>query len=319
MARLKLTLAIDRYDYLQPLQEGKVQPEGLDLDLITLDSKNRHDRMYHDQAFDACEFTMAGYLIARARNVDWMQAIPYFPRRMFGHHYCFVRAGSEFRKPSDLKGRRIGIRTYENTLAVMVKGMFAHDYGLPLEDVTWVCANNELVGTRPPPSIRVEQLQQGTKLEDLLIAGKIDATVEPALPQSWLSGKGAVARLFPDFEKEEQDYYRRTRIFPIMHPMVIRKEVLDREPWVAASLFNALDESQKTYSRFMQQPHRLSFAWAASYLEQERSFFGGDPFAQGLRANRHDLQTMIGFCEEQGVLDRSLTVDELFTEDTRST
>ena len=319
MAKLKLTLAMDRYDFLQPWQEGKVQADGLDIDLITLNSKSRHDRMYHDRAFDACEFTMAGYMVARSRNIDWLQAIPYFPRRMFGHHYCFVRAGSEFKKPSDLRGRRIGIRTYENTLAVMVKGMFAHYYGLAVEDVTWVCANNALVGTKPPASIKVEQLEQGSKLEDLLVAGEIDATVEPALPQGWLKGKGAVVRLFPDFQKEEQEYYKRTRIFPIMHPIVIKKEVLEREPWVATSLFNFLTDSQRAYTQFMQQPHRLSFAWAASYLEQERSFFGKDPFDQGLHANRHDLQTMIGFCEEQGMLARPLTADELFTADTRGT
>lgn len=319
MAKLKLTLAMDRYDFLQPFQEGMVQAEGLEIDLIILNSKKRHDRMYHDRAFDACEFSMAGYMVARSRRIDWMQAIPYFPRRMFGHNYCFVRAGSELRKPSDLRGRKIGIRTYENTLAVMVKGMFAHDYELPLDEVTWVCANNELVGTRPPANVRVEQLKEGKKLEDLLVAGEVDAIVEPGLPQGWLAGKGTVARLFPDFQKEEQEYYRRTRIFPIMHPVVIKKEILDRAPWVARSLFDALNENQKLYAQFMQQPHRLSFAWAASYLEEERSFFGGEPFPQGLRANRHDLQTMIGFAEEQGILDRPLTADELFTADTRET
>jgi 4,5-dihydroxyphthalate decarboxylase len=262
---------------------------------------------------------MAGYLIARARNIDWLDAIPFFPRRMFGHHYCFVRAGSDFRKPADLRGCRIGIRTYENTLAVMVKGMFAHDYGLPVEEVTWVCANNELVGTHPPPTIKVEQLEQGTRLENLLVGGDIDATVEPALPPAWIARNGTIARLFPDFEREEREYYRKTRIFPIMHPIVIKSEIIEREPWVAASLFDAFNQRQQAHWQFMQQPHRLSLAWAASYLEDERAFFGRDPFAQGLRASRHDLETMIGFCDEQGVLDRPLTVDELFAERTRST
>ena len=314
MAKLKLTLAMDQYDFLQPLRSGEIAAEGLDIEWITMGSKQRHDRMYHERAFDACEFSMAGYLIARSRNIEWLDAIPFFSRRMFGHHFCFVRAGSPYAKPSDLKGGRIGIRTYENTLAVMVKGMFAHDYGLPVESVTWVCVNNELVGTHPPPTIRVEQLEQGRKLEDMLIAGEIDAMVEPALPQSWLAGKSTLARLFPDFQKAEQDYYRRTRIFPIMHPIVIRKDVLERAPWVARSLFDALCESQRRYTEFMQQPHRLSFAWAASYLEQERAIFGGSPYPQGLAANRHDLQAVIQFAEEQGLLDRPLTPDELFPE-----
>jgi 4,5-dihydroxyphthalate decarboxylase len=319
MVRLKLTLAMDRYDFLQPLKQGKVRAEGLDLELITLSSKTRHDRMYHDRAFDACEFSMAGYLIARSKGIDWLEAIPFFPRRMFGHHFCFVRARSELRKPSDLKGRRIGIRTYENTLAVAVKGMFAHDYGLPVEDVTWVCVNNELVGTKPPPTIRVHQLEQGSRLEDLLRAGEIEASVEPELPRGWLAGDGMLARLFPNYQHEEQEYYRRTRIFPIMHPIVIRKDVLDEAPWVARNLYDALAESRRLYSEFMQQPHRLSFAWAGAYLEQERAVFGGDPFRQGLRANRHDLETLVAFCDEQGALHGPIGVDELFTGNTRQT
>src|SRR5206468_1677595 len=123
MAALHLTLAMDRYDFLLPFQQGKLEAQGLDIELVTLDSKTRHDRMYHDGAYDACEFSMAGYIVARSRNIDSLSAIPFFPRRMFGHHYCFVRSDSDIRKPSDLRGRRIGIRTYENTLAVVVKGM----------------------------------------------------------------------------------------------------------------------------------------------------------------------------------------------------
>src|SRR5437016_2000877 len=104
MAPLKLTLAIDRYDFVQSFPHGNLRAEGLDIELVTLDSKKRHDRMYHDRAYDACEFTMAGYIVARSRNIDWLQAIPFFPRRMFGHHYCFVRAGSKYSKPADLRG-----------------------------------------------------------------------------------------------------------------------------------------------------------------------------------------------------------------------
>ncbi len=139
------------------------------------------------------------------------------------------------------------------------------------------------------------------------------------MPRSWLNGEKTVQRLFPDFEREERDYYKKTLIFPIMHPIVIKKEILDRDPWVATSLFDLFNKTWRLYRNFMQQPHRLSFAWASSYLEQERAFFGRDPYAQGLRENRHDIQTMIQFAQKQGMLDRPLTVEELFTENTRET
>ena len=319
MAKLRLSLACDSYDYLQPLREGKVEAEGLDLNLITVESGIRHERMYHYGEYDACEFSMSSYLVARSKGVDWFPAIPFFTRRMFGHKFCFIRAGSEFKKPSDLKGRKIGIRTYENTLALMVKGMFMQNYNLSVDEVTWVCVNKKLVGTNPPTNINIEQVEGKRKLEELLVSKEIDAEVEPDLPRSWLNGEKTVQRLFPYFEREERDYYKKTLIFPIMHPIVIKKEILDRDPWVATSLFELFNKTWRLYRNFMQQPHRLSFAWASSYLEQERAFFGRDPYAQGLRENRHDVQTMIQFAQEQGMLDRPLTVEELFTENTRET
>ena len=319
MAKLKLTVACDRYDYLQPLREGRVQPEGIDLNLLTVESGIRHQRFYHYGEYDACEFSMSSYLVARGKDIDWFPAIPFFTRRMFGHKFCFVRAGSGIRKPPELRGRRIGIRSYENTLALMVKGMFMNNYDLPVQEVTCVCTSKELVGAKPPSNIKLEYRDGGTKLQDLLLAKEVDAEVEPDLPPAWLRQEGNVERLFPDFEKEERDYYKKARIFPIMHPIVIKKEILDRDPWVATSLLEAFKEAQRLHREFMQQPHHLSFAFARSYLEEERAFFGKDPYYQGLKENRHDLETMIQFAQEQGMLGRPLTVDELFTENTRNT
>jgi 4,5-dihydroxyphthalate decarboxylase len=141
--------------------------------------------------------------------------------------------------------------------------------------------------------------------------------VEPDLPRAWREGKGTVARLFPDCEKEERAYHEATKIFPIMHPIVVKKEILDRDPWVATSLYEAFLESKRLYRLLMEQPHRLSFVW--NRLEEERRFFGKDPFYQGLRENRHDVETMIQFAGEQGMLPRPLEVDELFAETTRGT
>jgi 4,5-dihydroxyphthalate decarboxylase len=319
MAKLKLTIACDRYDYLQPLREGKVQPKGIDLNLMTVESGIRHQRMYHYGEYDACEFSMCSYLVARGQGVDWFQAIPFFTRRMFGHKFCFVRAGSGINKPADLKGTRFGIRTYENTLAFVVKGMFMHDYGLQLDQVTWVCVNRELLGAKLPPQIKVEHVEGKKKLEDLLAAGEIDAEVEPDLPRGWIDGENKLQRLFPDFAREEREYYRKTRVFPIMHPIVIKKEILDRDPWVATSVFEAFEEAQRQYREFMQQPHRLSFAFARSYLEEEKAFFGKDPYYQGLSNNRHDLETLVQFANEQCLTPKPLTVKELFTENTWET
>ena len=174
--------------------------------------------------YDACEFSMSSYLVARGQDVDWLQAIPFFPRRMWGHKFCFIRAGSGIKKPADLKGGRIGLRSYENTLALVTKGMLMNSYDLSVTDVTWVIVNKEHVGFKLPPSIKVEFVEGQRKLEDLLVEGKVDAEVEPDLPQRWIRDEGTVERLFPEFEKEEKEYYQRTKVFPIMHPIVSKKK-----------------------------------------------------------------------------------------------
>jgi 4,5-dihydroxyphthalate decarboxylase len=262
---------------------------------------------------------MSSFLVARGQDIDRLQAIPFFPRRMWGHKFCFIKAGSGVKKPSDLKGGRIGLRSYENTLALVTKGMLMNSYDLGVSDVTWVIVNKEHVGFKLPPSIKVEFVEGNRKLEDLLVEGKVDAEVEPDLPQRWIRGDGSVERLFPEFEKEERNYYKRTGIFPIMHPVVINKEILDRDPWVATSLYEALLASRKAYNEFMEQPHRLSFAWGRSYLEEERKFFGKDPFYQGLKENYNDVENLIKFADQQGMLGRKLSVEELFTENTSMT
>jgi 4,5-dihydroxyphthalate decarboxylase len=197
--------------------------------------------------------------------------------------------------------------------------MFHNTYDLPVTDVTWVVTNKEPVGCKLPPSIKVEQVEGKWRLEDLLIEGKIDAEAEPDLPEAWIHGEGTVERLYPEFENEERNYYKRTKIFPIMHPIIVKTDILKNDPWVATSLYEAFQVSRRAYDDFMQQPHRLSFAWGRSYLEEERKFFGKHPFYQGLKDNYHDIQSMITFAQQQGMLARPLTVEELFTENTRMT
>ena len=317
MHNLKVTIACDDYDYLRPLREGRVRAEGIDLNLLTVESGLRHQRMSRHGEYDAAEYSMGSYMVARAHGIDSLQAIPFFARRMFCHSFCFIRTGSGITKPSDLKGSRVGLLGYQNSLALMVKGMLMHNYGLPVTDVTWVTNREERVIAELPPNITIERAEEGRRLEDLLLAGEIDALIEPDLPQAWLQGKGTVARLFPDYEKEERAYYAATKIFPIMHPIVVKKEILDRDPWVATSLYEAFVKSRNLHREFMQQPHRMSVVW--SRVEEERQLFGKDPFYQGLADNRHDVETMIQFADEQGMLPRALSVDELFAANTRGT
>ena len=236
---------------------------------------------------------------------------------MFCHRFCFVRASSGIATPSDLKGRRIGLLSYQNSLAIFVKGLLMHSHGVALTDVTWVTTGKERVDTPLPPGIRIEQAAPGQRLEDLLRAGEIDAMVDPDLPRAWLDGDGTLARLFPDYQAAERDDYQATGRFPIMHPLVIQQDLLDRDPWVATSLYEAFLASQRLHDEYLQQPHRLSFAWPP--VEAERRLFGKGPFYQGFAANRHDVEGMIQLAHEQGLLARPITAEEIFAASTLRT
>ena len=319
MAKLKLTVACDKYDYLQPLRDGTVQAEGIDLNLITVESGIRHQRMYHHGEYDACEFSMSSYLVAKSQDVGWFHAIPFFPRRMFTHKFCFIRSGSGIKKPADLKGARIGLRSYENTLALITKGMFHNTYDLPVTDVTWVIINKEPVGSKLPPPSRSSRLKASGAWKISCCKGRSMRRRSRTCPKHGFGAKVPWSGYSPDFEQDERDYYKKTKIFPIMHPIIIKTDILKNDPWVATSLFEAFTASRRAYDEFMQQPHRLSFAWGRSYLEEERKFFGKHPFYQGLKENYHDVQNMITFADQQGMLARPLTVEELFTENTRNT
>jgi 4,5-dihydroxyphthalate decarboxylase len=310
MAKLKLTVATNRYDFLQPLREGSVQAEGLDLNLIHEECGVRHHQMLHHRLYDASEFSMGSYLVARSRGQDSLQAIPFFMRRMFCHRFCFVRSDSDIQKPADLRGRRIGLITYQNSLAIFFKGFLAHQYHVAATDVTWVTMLPERVENQLLSGIKIERAESRKSMEELLLEGKIDAFLEPDLPKSWQGGRGAVRRLFPDYEKEEKEFYQQSQVFPIMHPLVIQKEILDQDPWVATSLYEAFNKSQKLYDESIRHPHRVSFVWPRR--EEEREFFGKNPFYQGFSENRHDVEYMIQLATEQGLLACALGADELF-------
>lgn len=316
MTRLPLTLACSAYDYLQPLRDGEVQAEGLDLNLLTVACGTRHQRMIDHAAYDACEFSMGSYLVARARDRGELQAIPFFTRRMFCHRFCFVRAGAGIAGPAALAGRRIGLLSYQNSLAIFAKDLLRRA-GLALDAVTWVTTGKERVDTPLPPGVRLERAPAGRTLEQLLLAGEIDLLVEPDLPRGWLAGDGTLAPLFADSERDERAYHQATGVFPIMHPLVIQQAILDRHPWVATSLYDAFARSRRRYSELMQQPHRLSFAWPP--VDAERRWFGRDPFAPGFAANRHDVAYMIQLAHDQGLLARPLAPEELFAPSTLAT
>ena len=240
MANLRLTLACGPYDRTQALRDGTITPEGIELNYITLQPAEIFWRMLQFQEFDVSEMSLSNYTsLASGANSPFI-AIPVFPSRVFRHGYFFINTNAGIEKPADLAGKRGGVPEYSMTAAVYMRGLLQHEYGVKPTQVEWVQGRTDRLGRALPRDIKLTQAPAGTELGDLLEKGEIDFLMTANNPLSFRRGSPNVRRLFPNYMELEKDYYRRTKIYPIMHTVVIRREIYDRDPWVALSLYKAL-------------------------------------------------------------------------------
>jgi 4,5-dihydroxyphthalate decarboxylase len=309
MADLRLTLACGDYDRTRALIDGRVRASGIDLTVLPISNAwERHQRMIRHEEFDVCELSLSSFLMARDRGQTFV-GIPVFPYRMFRHSYLWC--GNAIRSVGELDGRRIGVGMYQITTAVWLRGHLQHDYGLAPGKLRWVTAMPELVPFTPPPGVEIEVAGAGNEdLEEKLLAGKLDAYVGvEGIPPGY-ANDARVHRLFG--RSDEQEYFRRTGVFPIMHVIAFRQAVVDAAPWAAVSLLQAFRAAKawaRDYNRF---PRVASLAWTMSYQEDEQRLLGSDPYPYDLPRNRVALETGIAYSLEQGLITRAPAVEELF-------
>lgn len=320
MTRLKLSLACGDYDRTDALRDGTVRPEGIDLTYVTVPAGELFQREATLDEFDVLEMSLSSYLMAVSRGDDRYVAIPVFPSRVFRHRDVFVSSKAGVKVPSDLKGRRVGVHYYAMTLALWIRGMLADEHGIRAEDVTWVKAGVARAGAVPwrwtfpkPERIRVEVVTD-LSIDEMLVSGEIAAALLPYPPPS-MTVDGPIRRLFTNVRDVQREYYRRTRIFPIMHVVAIRRPVYDRDPWVAQSLLQAFELAKaRCYTRIA-NTGGTSFSILPFFqleLEDTIEEFGPDFWPYGLRANRHVLEAAVRYSHEQGISPRRVSVDELF-------
>jgi 4,5-dihydroxyphthalate decarboxylase len=325
MSNVKLTLACWDCDRTRPLIDGRVRPDGIDLDVKVLRPREMFKRMLDDAEFEVSELSLANYAALKARGDGRFLAIPVAPSRMFRHSCIYVRPGAGIKSPRDLKGKRVGITTYSSTAIVFVRGMLQHDYGVASSDLEWFIGGlndapdvdtsvEQLIALNLPKNIALRPIPAGCTLEGLLAAGRLDAIVSIYIPAAFQDGSRAIERLFPNFREVEQDYYRRTRIFPIMHTVVIREDVHRKHPWVARSLYQAFCEAKDAALRGLYDTDalRLALPWLIDHLEEARRELGVDFWPYGLDANRPAFAAIGQYVYEQGLAPRLVEPDELF-------
>ena len=242
MPKLPLTLACGDYEIVRALKEGTVKPEGIDLNVLTgMDSTTRHWRFLRNGDFDVAEVSGSSYLVARDQGMA-VDAIPVFLHRRFRHGFIFINTTKGIRKPSDLAGRKIGLKQFQSTALVWLRGILQHEYGVPLESIEWFCELDETINFDGASRLNIVRLPHDSSVEQMLAEGELDALLHPDLIRPLLDKDPRVARLFPDYRQEELGYYQKTGIFPIMHVLGIKREIVEKNPWVAINLFQAFDE-----------------------------------------------------------------------------
>jgi 4,5-dihydroxyphthalate decarboxylase len=320
MSNLRLSIACSNYDRTRALFDGRVSVEGVDLTCLDLPIEEIFFRMLRHHEFDVSEMSLSSYVLSLFSLNPRLIAIPVFPSRFFRHSCIFIHRDSGIREPKDLIGKRIGVPEYQMTAGVWIRGTLSDHHGVPVSSVTYLRGGEEEPG-RPekialslPPQIRLETVVPTKTLAAMLASGEIDALYTARTPSTFRNGSDKVRRLFENYPLVEQEYYSRTKIFPIMHVIAIRRDVYEKSPWVAQSLYKAFAKAQKiAYAELYETGALLTMLpWLTSHVERTRALMGEDFWPYGLERNAHTLETFLRYSFEQGLAKRELKPAELF-------
>lgn len=311
MSRLNLSLACGAYDLLRPLIEGVVAPSGMDLNVLTMASPERHGRMLRHEEFDICELSLVAYLIAWDQGKAFT-AIPVFPHRRFRHGYMVKRTDCGIDKPSDLNGKRVGLDTLQNSAGLWMRGILQDHYGVELKTIEWWCQEEEDIPFKPAAWMKMKRVAKGKNIDQMLVEGELEGALYPETLPSIRNNSPSVGLLFPDVQKAEKEYYKESGIFPIMHTVVIRNSILEREPWVAVNLVQAFQRSKEICYERMKDPRNFALVWVKELMQKQEAVFGPDPWPYDLENNRKPLEAVVRYEYDQGMIKKRPKIEDLF-------
>lgn len=320
MADLPLTLACWDYDRTRPLIDGLVKPKGIDLKVEVLRPRQMFPRMLENQEFHASELSLASYASLIGRGECPFVAIPVALSKFFRHSCIYVRKGAGIRTPQDLRGKRVGTTQYSSTAVTFMRGMLKDEYGVEARDMHWFMGGltkpteAPLIPLDLPPEIRLDFVPEGDTLERMMAEERLDALLSIYIPKLFADEWVGIERLFPDFKSVEKDYYKRTGIFPIMHTIALRQDVVREHPWVPASLYQAFCESRDIALEGLWDTDalRLGLPWLIDHVEEAWRVFGKDFWAYGMKANRPALEAVGRYVHEQHFSPRVVSAQEIW-------
>jgi 4,5-dihydroxyphthalate decarboxylase len=323
---IRLAVACGNYDRTRALFDGRVPIEGCDPVFLPLAPEEIFFRAFVHQEFDVAELSLSSYVMRRAQGDCPYVGVPAFVSRAFRHSAIYVRTDRGIERPEDLRGRRVGVPEYQMSAAVWVRGLLHEEHGVAPRDLRWVTGGMETPGRiekvrfSPPPGLSLKPAPPDQSLSGMLEGGTLDALIAPRPPSCFVRGAPGVGRLFANFGTDEEAYYRRTGIFPIMHLVGVRTDLADRHPWLPASLYKAFAAAKEITLATLDDANVLatSLPFQLWHAEQARRLMGGDWWPYGLAENTKTLEVFLGYHFEQGLSPRRLAPAELFAPSTTS-
>jgi 4,5-dihydroxyphthalate decarboxylase len=320
MAPLSLSVATWDYDRVRALMDGRVKIEGCEINYIPMPVEEVFHRAYFHTEFDIAEIGFSPFLIAQSRGIAPYTAVPAFLSRTFRHSAVYIRTDRGIDGPADLKGKRIGVPEYQMSAVMWFRGVLKDEHGIEAADINWVQAGLESAGREDkfplnlPPGFPLEAAPKGRALSEMLAAGEVDALMSARAPSCFIEGHPKVRRLFPDFRTEEKAYYKRTGIFPIMHAVGIRNELVEKHPWLPASVYKAFAAAKKIADAEFREVAALKIGlpWLAAELESTIDTMGEDFWPYGVPKNRVTLDAMARYSYEQGLAVKLLKPEDMF-------
>jgi len=325
MSKIKLSLALAHYDRHIPFFDGTLQSDQIELSVLQIgqsvserDGDNRHGRMLKKGEFDAAEVSLSSYLMGRSRGLPFT-AIPVFPRRLFSLSMIWVNKQAGIRTPQDLIGKKVGLSSFQTTLSVLTKGDLQSEYGVPWRKIHWYTRRKETIDFSPEAGVKIDLIPREKNIGRMFLNGELDALIMPHPPKEVTGGSDLIRRLFEDPKAEEYKYFQKNGFYPIMHVIAFRNDVLEKYPEAAPALVDLFEAAGKLTREHYADPNWSLMAWGRHLFEEERRMLGDDPWPHGFRRNEANLKRFIGYSFDQGLLERELTVEELFAEATLDT
>jgi 4,5-dihydroxyphthalate decarboxylase len=334
MAKLSLGFITGKNERVEPLFDGRVPVEGVELIGTHSDASETFWRQLNFGEFEVAEMSLSSYLIAKSHGHD-MMAIPVFPSRRFMHMEHSYHVESGIRQPSDLAGKRVGVGEYQQTLALWFRGIMEHDFGVSQFKIHWYMERPEAfshggaTGFKPPEGISFHRVPLDKSLASMLVAGELDAaSINRAFSResniidrsTQIRAQGAdwskVKPLFPDRIAEGTRFFKTHGFIPANHAYVIRGDIYRKYPWLAFNLYKAFVAAKEIAQADLRYAIPSGLIFGSEYLAQTRAIFGDDPYPYGVKANRAMLQAIVDYSHEQGLTKEKQKLEDLFAPST---